>query len=222
MANKRTVCFMAAAAFIGSLAAIGRANVTFTPHPPPIKGEEWIDTNSTSHNHNTYIEWNMENINAQPTKLYDGYGSWWIPEDKGPTEPMTFHFSTAAPGTDHGDAVHFGHGFMPDTRQVLYQYSQSFLDDAPAGALGDVDAGFAEWDSLINNAPVFRKPGYKLGFDWERAPLAAASDITVNWKDFPDNFHSDKFTTGGTMRASRSPRTMTTMESSTPAPPAPG
>ena len=182
-------------AVIGGLATIGWANVTYTPHPPPIAGEEWIDTNSSSHNHNTYIQWNMENINAQNPKLYDAYGSWWIPEAQGPTEPMTFHYSLTPAGQDHGDGVHFGHGFIPNSRPVLYQYSTSFLDNAPGGALADVDASFAEWDDRINNDPQpFRKPGYILGFDWARAPLGQAFDLTVNWKHFPDYVGSDKFT----------------------------
>lgn len=154
------------------------ADQTEPDHPPPAAGE-WQDTNSRSHNHNTNIEWNMENIYQQPIWLYDAYGSWYIPEG---SDTMSFHFSKVLSGQDHGDGVNFGHGYIPSSRPVVYQFGASFLDNSPTAALADVNAGFSLWDTAINtDSRPYRKPETYLGFDWRRATLGETADIAVNW-----------------------------------------
>jgi hypothetical protein len=159
--------------------------ITEIPHPPPIPGEDWIDNDSTSHNHNTYIQWNMENIRKQSPMLYDAMASWYIPQG---SNIMSYHFTDTSSGLDHADAVHFGHGFIPSYRPVLYQYSDAFLNDAPFAALADINATFLEWSTGINtDSRPFRKPSTFVGFQWLRAPLGEASDIDIWWNYDPPN-----------------------------------
>jgi hypothetical protein len=189
---RRRWLFMAASVFflVVAIAPPVSADGCLPPHDPPGPGE-WVNPINGSHNHNTTIGFDMENILAQPagTQFYDGYGSWYVPAVGG---VMSFHASLVAPGLAHGDAVRFGHGFIPEDQPVTYQYSARFLAQAPLGALPDVDLGFEEWDREINtNANVFRRPGTTVGFHWERGPMGIDPLITVNWADAPygDTIH---------------------------------
>ena len=158
--------------------ADGLANFTHPAHAAPIAGVEWKDTNSTSHNHNTTIQWNMENIRKQSTPQYDAYGSWYYLEGQAPAT-MDFHSSGTPSGRDHADAIHFGHGYIPAGRPIKYYY-----DNVPANNLDVIDMGFEKWQNEINNnTSVFRKPGTHVGFAWEQTTDSAKSDITVRWED---------------------------------------
>ncbi len=177
--------------FTGAFSAY--ANVTFPTHPAPKPAEEWIDTDSTSHNHNTYIQFNMENIRKQPIKQYDAYGSWYFLENQSPGA-MDFHYSPPVDanndgeitgeelitaGKDHPDAIHFGHGFIPSVRPIIYEYV-----NVPSNQIDVIDQAFQEWNTQINTNPsVFRKPGTVVGFNWKQKSNEMFSDIKVFWEN---------------------------------------
>ena len=164
------------APFTGPFSAY--ANITFSPHRAPTPAEEWIDTDSTSHNHNTYIQFNMENIRKQPIKQYDAYGSWYFLENQSPSS-MDFHYSSTDSGMDHKDSIHFGHGFIPSVRPIIYEYV-----NVPSNQIDIIDMAFKEWNTQINKNPsVFRKPGTIVGFNWKQKTDELLSDIKVFWKD---------------------------------------
>lgn len=155
------------------------ANITFPPHPAPIAGEEWIDTDSTSHNHNTYIQWNMENIRKQPIPQYDAYGSWYFLETEAPAS-MDFYSTSVRSGKDHNNAIHFGHGYIPSIRRPLEYY----YDSVPANNLDVIDMAFERWENEINhNTYVFRKPETYVGFAWDQTTNSTVWDILITWEN---------------------------------------
>ncbi len=150
--------------------------------PTPTHGWDptpWGDPPSDSHNHNHNENVNLENVLDPSNGMYDAYGSWF---DDG--SGMKFYYYTRGPGiVDAGkdDPDYIGHGYILKNNPVLYQYQPSFLDYAPAVALGLVNSTFDYWESEINGTKGYRNPTTMLGFSWNRAPIGQTPYINIYW-----------------------------------------
>lgn len=150
-----------------SWAQPGYGNITFPLHRAPTPGREWIDTDSTSHNHNTFFQRNMENIRRQPNREYDAIGSW-----RSNLDSSMFFIGTlfTRAGRDHTDRNSFGHGFVHASSPLVYSF-----EGVPANVTQIVTNAFEEWeDEINNNDSVNRNPGMQVGFEWEPRVLGLA------------------------------------------------
>ena len=118
----------------------------------------------------------MDNVLTPNNLMYDGWGSWYN-DGAG----LMFHGTNTLAGQDHPTNPP-GHGYIAPGQSILYQYDQSFLNNAPSAALGIINGAFSLWDSQVNGTAGIRNPEATLGFDWARAPLGEPFQIEIDWE----------------------------------------